>query len=427
MDNIEISSRRHSKIWLGVVFYFITLAVGFYAGRVWFVTQEISNEDGQVQVSKVINLYQKTRSESVEFDQFWQVWDKLKASYVDQPVSESDLFYGAIEGLVAGLNDPYSMYFPPEQASEFARDLAGEFEGIGAEVGMREGQITVIAPLPGSPAEIAGLKPGDKIFAIDDQETFGLALDEAVKLIRGEKGTIVKLTVTQNGIETLKEIEVTRNTINVPTIKLEMKSFGGAQDKDNNIAYLRIGYFNDKTWSEFDKAVRELLLKNPKGLILDLRSNPGGYLDTAISITSEWIEDGKIVSEKFNDEKENVHLTVGKHRLSDLKTIVLVDKGSASASEILAGALQDYGKATIVGEQTFGKGSVQDFEVLPDGSALKLTIARWYTPNGRQIDEGGISPDVVIEEMFTIVNTDEATGEVDYTDNGLEKAMEMLK
>ena len=417
-SNPRDSSAKKIPIFGTLVFFILVFGGGLFIGRVWSIQDQVVDENGAVEINKVLDLYSKTRSPEVDFKQFWDVWNLVKEKYVVQPVDDVDLFYGALQGLVAGLDDPYSVYFPPVEAEEFAKDLSGEFEGIGAEIGLRDGQLTVVAPLRGSPAEIAGLKPGDKIFAINGDDVFGVSLDEAVKKIRGKKGTEVALTVTQNGIETLKEVKIIRDTITVPTIDWEMK--------ENNIVYLHIAYFNQDTWQEFDKAVREFVLESPKGIVLDMRSNPGGYLDTSIAIGSEWINSGLVMREKFNDEKENTYITRGQHRLAEIKTVVLVDGGTASGSEIVAGALQDHGIAQIIGEKTFGKGSVQDFELLPDGSAIKLTVAKWFTPDGRQIDETGIMPDVIIEEMFTDIEVDEESGELDYVDNGLNKALEIL-
>src|SRR3989338_4277604 len=397
------------------------LAVGTYTS----VRDEILDSRGTVDIAKVINLYGKTRSNEVSFDQFWEVWDKVKRNYVDQPVSEVELFYGAISGLVAALGDPHSVYFPPVEAEEFARDLSGEFEGIGAEIGIRDNQLVIIAPLPGAPAEIAGLQAGDKVWAIDDEDTYGIKLDAAVAKIRGPRGTEVKLTVTHNGFETASDIVVVRDKITIPTVDWKM-----LPDSDS-IAYLRISYFNQDTWLDFDKSVREILRATPKGMILDLRSNPGGFLETAIDIASEWVKQGVVVREKNGDGYVVEHKSRGAHRLRDLPTVVLVDEGTASGSEIVAGALQDYGAAKLIGQKTFGKGSVQDFEVLFDGSGLKLTIAKWFTPKGRKIDGEGIVPDIVIEEMFAEVKSETANeaGEfevVEVKDKGLEKALELL-
>lgn len=409
--NTEVprNSRRGWLIFFTIALFF---TAGVLVGKIWQVKSLVSDDNGRVEIVKVLDLYSKTRSAEVKFSQFWDVWDKIKTKYVEQPVKDTDLFYGAIEGLVGGLDDPYSMYFPPTEAQEFVKDLEGEFEGIGAEIGMKDNQLTVIAPLQGSPAEKAGLKPGDQIYKINGEEAFGLKVDEAVRKIRGPKGTSVKLTIGREGEDKVLELTIMREVISVPTVVWEKKA--------NQIAYLRVSYFNGETFGQFDKAVKEILVYNPKGIILDLRSNPGGYLDTAVAVASEWIEKGDIVKEKFNSGEENKYPTIGKHRLVGIKTIVLVDENSASGSEIVAGALQDYNVATLLGNKTYGKGSVQDFEVLSDGSALKLTIAKWFTPKDRQIEKLGIVPDTEIKEMF--VKQDDGT----YKDAGLDMALEML-
>ncbi len=392
----------------------VAFVIGYFSGTAIATRNQVVDASGDINISKVVDLYGKSRSDQVSFDQFWKVWNTIKSNYVGQPVNEVDLYYGAIQGMVKGLDDPYSVYFPPKEAKEFADDLSGEFEGVGAEIGIREKQLIVIAPLPDSPAEKAGLKSGDKILAIGDEDTGDLTVEEAVQKIRGPKGTQVTLTISRDGWEKAEQRIITRDRINVPTIKWEMK--------ESNIAYLRINYFNQDTTSEFDKAVQEILVKAPAGVILDVRSNPGGYLDSAVTIASEWIKEGVIVRERFTTSEEKEYTTTGRHRLSDIPTVMLVDEGTASASEILAGALQDNGK-TLIGAQTFGKGSVQNFEVLSDGSALKLTIAKWFTPHDRGIDETGITPDVVLETMFE--ESQSVPGEV--KDLGLEKAIEVLK
>ncbi|PIR75526.1 MAG: hypothetical protein CO030_02870 [Candidatus Magasanikbacteria bacterium CG_4_9_14_0_2_um_filter_42_11] len=415
MDNYSGDQQHHTSWARRLGFVIVLLLVfggGTFFGSYFGVKQYVSGDNGQVEISKILDLYGKTRSEDVSFDQFWDIWNMVKAKHVDQPVSDVDLFYGAISGMVAGLDDPYSTFFPPAEAKEFARDLAGEFEGIGAEIGVHDGQLTIVAPLPQSPAEKAGLKAGDKIFAIEGKDTFDMTLEQAVLTIRGEKGTTVVLTISHDGLADVEDVSVIRDTITVPTVNWEMK--------EEKIAYMRLNYFNETTWPEFDKAVREILSAGAKGLVFDMRSNPGGFLQTSIDVASEWIDSGVIVSERFADEKSNGHQSRGKHRLSGMPTVVLVDGGTASGSEIVAGAIQDYGVGTIIGQQTFGKGSVQDFQVLPDGSALKLTIAKWFTPKDRAINGEGIAPDVVLDEMF--VTHDDGS----VTDVGVEKAMELL-
>jgi carboxyl-terminal processing protease len=411
---------KTKKIIISTLVACIIFVGGMYVGMMRGVSQSIIGESGEVDISKVIELYAKSRSPEVNFDQYWEIWDKVHANYVTQPVNDVDLFYSSIQGLVNGLNDPYSIYFPPEKASEFAKDLSGKFGGIGAEIGLRDGVVTVIAPLKDSPAQKAGLKSGDKIFSIDGQDTFELSLDEAISKIRGEEGTSVVLGITTNGFETLREVTITRQIINVPTVEWKTQ--------EGNIVYLRISYFNENTWTEFDKAVKEIVLSSPKGIILDMRNNPGGYLDASVKVAAEWVDGGVIVTERFNDGKEDAYdATLGKHRFAGIPTVVLIDEGTASGSEIVAGALQDYGIATIIGQTTFGKGSVQEFEILPDGSALKLTVAQWFTPKGRQINEKGIEPDQAIEEMFTQKEGTDGTREEDFVDNGLAQAIELLK
>ncbi|PIT86684.1 MAG: S41 family peptidase [Candidatus Magasanikbacteria bacterium CG10_big_fil_rev_8_21_14_0_10_43_6] len=399
--------------WVYIVGAIILFGAGYFFGGTASVYSDVTNDTGEVELARVIDLYQRTRSDQVSFDQFWKVWDMVKEQYVDQPVDDVDLFYAATAGLVDGLGDPYSVYFPPTEAKAFADDLSGEFEGIGAEIGIRDGLLTVIAPLPTSPAEQSGIRAGDIVFAIDGTEAFDMSVEEAVRLIRGPGGTSVVLTVRHLGSEVAEDITITRATISVPTISWDIY--------DGNIGYVQVSYFNEETLSEFDDAVQEILRKGPSGVVLDLRGNPGGFLDTSVRIASEWIESGAIVRERFQSGETSEYTSVGKHRLVSMPTVVLVDAGSASASEIVAGALQDYDAATIVGVQTFGKGSVQNFEILPDGSALKLTIAKWQTPDGREIDGEGITPDTIVEEVLP----GEEGG--DPKDMGLDVALEILR
>jgi carboxyl-terminal processing protease len=331
------------------------------------------------------------KSSSPDFDQdmFWHVWATIKKNYVNQPVEDKDLFYGALKGLVMGLDDPYSTFLEPEMAKEFLESMSGSFEGVGMEIGIKDGRLTVVAPLPHTPAFRAGLRAGDKIFAINGKDTSTMNLDEAVHLIRGPKGTPVVLTIWHPGENATEEVSIIRDVINIKTVSWELK--------ENQIAYLSITHFNEETWSEFKDIAQVIVRADPQGLIVDLRNNPGGYLDTAVKIAGYWIADEVAVFSKDSSGKETEYHASGKGELSHLPTIVLVNQGSASASEILAGALQDYDHAVILGEQTFGKGSVQELESLFDGSALKLTVANWYTPLGRFISEEGIVPDIKVE------------------------------
>lgn len=403
---------------LGII-AILLFGLGYMAGVSGDTYRNLVDESGNVEITKVVDLYSKTRSSDIEFDQFWDIWDMIKSRHVNQDINDVDLFYGALKGLVSGVDDPYTTYFPPEEAAAFAKDLSGEFEGIGAEVGIRDGRLTIIAPLPDSPAQQAGLEAGDKIFAIDGEDTFDRTLEDSISKIRGEKGTAVVLTVTKNGFDTVEEISVVRDTINIPTVRWEME--------EHDIAYLQLSYFNETTWREFDKAVKEILKADAKGIILDMRLNPGGFLDTSVQVASEWIPEGIIVKEQFADGSEHVLKTNGNHRLMDIPTVVIVDEGTASGSEIVAGALQDYDKATVIGTQSFGKGSVQDFQILSDGSAIKITIAEWFTPEGRAINGEGIAPDIIIEEMFVGEDPNQDISEENPAiDMAKQKAIELL-
>ncbi len=325
----------------------------------------------------------------VDFNIFWTVWRILQHNYVDVPINEPQLFYGAVKGMVASVGDPYTTFLDPETYEAFTKDFEGTFEGIGAEIGYIKEHLAIIAPLADSPAEKAGLQNGDFILKIDDRDTLGMSLDVAVKLIRGERGTPVKLTVLRENLEEPLEISIIRDTINVESVKWEIQ-------ENTGIGVISISHFNDDTLPLLREAAREMKSRSINKLILDLRNNPGGYLITAIDVASYWIDKDPILIERFNDGRERQYKGKGTPDFRDVETVVLVNRGSASAAEIVAGALQDYGMAKVVGVKTFGKGSVQMLEELKDGSALKLTIAKWLTPHRRSIDEEGIQPDVVI-------------------------------
>ncbi len=345
----------------------------------------------------------------VDFDLFWEVWNLVKRDYVHQPVADTKLFYGALSGIVSSVDDPYTVFFDPEMTKKFQEELQGSFEGIGAELGIKDKQLTIIAPLPGTPAEVAGLRAGDKILTIDEKDTTDMILDYAVSLIRGEKGTEVVLGIWREDWEKPKDIKIIRGKIEVSSVKWEMK---------NDFAYINIGHFNQDTRDKFSQTINELITKNPKGIILDLRNNPGGFLEMAVDVAGEWVEKNTVVIEQAPDGRREELKSDGLARLQNLKTVILINEGSASASEIVAGALQDYGKAILIGKKTFGKGSVQSLESLKDGSAVKITIAEWLTPKGRLIDKEGISPDEEVE--FTAE---------DYSANRdpqMEKAIEIL-
>lgn len=379
-------------VYLGFIAIILIFGAGFVVGQMWYVKKQVTTDGGTVVISKVLNLNRSlNRSKSVEFEQFWDVWDRISERYVKQPVNETDLFYGALQGLVYGLGDPYSAFFPPKEADDFAKSLSGEFSGIGAEIGVKESQLVVIAPLPGTPAERGGLKAGDKILAIDKLNTLGMDVTTAVGHIRGPSTSTVTLTILRDGWKKPNEFTIHRAVINIPAVLV--------QYKPGNVAHIRVMQFNENTGADFERALREVERREASGVVLDLRNNPGGYLEAAIEMASQWVPEGQpVVIEKFSGGDENTHRSTGRHRLTNMKTVVLVNGGSASASEIVAGALKDHKLATLIGEKTFGKGSVQDFETFPDGSALKITVAEWLTPGRHTINNTGITPDIEIKE-----------------------------
>lgn len=351
-------------------------------------------------------------SDDVDFNEFWEVWNHIRTQYVKQPVSEVKLFYGALAGMAASLEDPYSVFFEPVMAEKFNQELSGTFDGIGAEVGMKAERVTIVAPLPDSPAERAGIRSGDAVLAIDGVDTTGMTIDVAVSKIRGKRGTQVKLLLGRKGSKEPFEVLIIRAPIVVKSVRTEFKD-------SNKIAVIKITSFAEDTVRGFDKAIRDILNKGAKGIILDLRGNPGGYLDAGVSVTGEWVKNNVVLIERSADGTEKTYNSNGNARLEGLPTIVLVNEGSASASEILAGALQDYGRATLVGKKTFGKGSVQDYQQFGDGASLKLTIAEWLTPKGRFIDKIGIEPDVPVELTEEDYNADR--------DPQMDKALELLE
>ena len=416
------SSRSKGNVFKGIAITVLALilaaicfAAGMYLAGENEVVKELANQE-VVFLGKILGKYSQAPegklTQDVDFNLFWDVWDILKEEHVDRDqLNEKEMFYGALRGLVASLGDPYTVFMNPQIAQEFEEDLAGTFEGIGAQIGIKNDILTIIAPLEDMPAEKAGLRAGDKVYAIDDVSTAGITIDEAVRKIRGPKDSQVTLTISRDGLDEVEDITITRGVIIVKSVKTELR--------DDNIFVIKITNFNDDTMQLFNQAVQEAVKQNPAGIIFDLRNNPGGYLETAIEVASEWVEEGVIVIEKFSEERKYEYLARGRARLKDYPTVVLVNQGSASASEIVAGALQDYGKATIVGMQTFGKGSVQTLEDLKDGSSVKITVAKWLTPHGRSISEEGIAPDVEVDLTNEDYDADK--------DPQMDKAIELLK
>lgn len=327
-------------------------------------------------------------TQNPDFDLFWEVWKDVKNDHVGQPVNEEKILYGAITGIVAGLDDPYSAYFTPEQSQGFMDEINGEFEGIGAEVSIKNNALVVVTPLPDSPAMKAGVQPGDRIVSIDGVDTQTLSLNEAVGKILGEKGTTVTLLL-QRGAQEPFEMTITRDRIHVDSVTGETLTVD-----DKRITYIKIKQFNKDTYPLFSAIAAQITIDRPDGIIIDLRNNPGGYLDSAVDVVSEFVSDGTpVVYERKSDGKDVAYKTDGSPKLTGFTTVVLMNPGSASASEIVAGALQDYEKATVIGTTSFGKGTVQDVRTYSDGSTLKLTIAQWLTPQKKVIDKTGVVPE----------------------------------
>lgn len=368
-----------------LLFFLITFSGGFFIGESRAARKLVPS--GEARVAGQGSLSSSVAKE-IDFKNFWDIWNLSKEKFYKQPVSDQDLYYGALKGLVSGLKDPYSVYFDPEEAKKFNEDLNESFVGIGAQIGIKDDKLTVIAPLENSPASQAGIKSGDWIVTINDVETIGMSVEEAVSKIRGEEGTEVKLQISRKGLDALKEMKIIRKKITVDSVKWKIE--------DGNIMMISISTFNGDTNALFGNAIQDALSKNVKGIILDLRSNPGGLLTSAVDVASAWVGYDQIVSEK-GKTSANTFNGVTAPRLNGIPTVVLVDGGSASASEIVSGALQDYGYAKLVGTKTFGKGSVQDYQDLPDGSAIKITVAEWFTPKGRNINKTGIEPDIKVE------------------------------
>lgn len=342
-------------------------------------------------------------------DLFWETWDTVHEKYVDEDeVQDQDLIYGAIKGMVNALGDPYSGFMTPEENRQFMQDMQGSFEGIGAEIGIRNGILTIIAPLEGMPAEKAGLKAGDKVIKVEDELTAEMTLDDAVRKIRGPKNTPVTLTVLRDNES--HEITITRGKIDIKSVKFEML--------ENNIAYIDLNGFLQDTNYEFSIAAGKILVLKPKAIILDLRNNPGGYLDQAINVASWFVDKNSVVTiEDFGNNEQKEHKANGNAGLQDYNLVVLVNQGSASGSEILAGALRDLRGVQLIGEKTFGKGSVQEIENLENQSSLRISVAKWLTPSGHCIHEKGLEPDIEILD-------DPETEDID---EQLEKAINFFK
>ncbi|PIR70079.1 MAG: hypothetical protein COU46_03340 [Candidatus Niyogibacteria bacterium CG10_big_fil_rev_8_21_14_0_10_42_19] len=394
----------------------ILILVVFWAG----IFVGASQKDA---IEKVTNLFNKETSKPAEIDfyPFWQTWSLLEDKYVaDEDLNENDMVWGAIQGMVSSLGDPYTVFLPPIDNEYFKSEVRGNFEGVGMEIGIRQDILTVISPLKNTPAYRAGVKAGDKIIEIDDRSTLNMTIEEAVRLIRGPKGSKVALTIIRENTEEPLELDIIRDTIQIPIIETETKERTAENNKpieDEEIFVIRLFSFSENSSDAFRVAVRELYESGKKKLILDLRNNPGGYLQSAVDISSWFLPPGKIVvREVYSDGEEKIHRSKGYDMFTHIPVVILVNRGSASASEIVAGALKDHGVVKLVGEKTYGKGSVQELVPVTQDTSLKVTVARWLTPNGTSISKEGLEPDIYVEPS-----------EDDEGDAQLKKAIEILK
>ncbi len=339
-----------------------------------------------------------------------EAWSTLQKHYINSgELSDEELMYGAVSGMVDAVDDPHTQFLTPDDTKKFLENVSGEFEGVGMRIGMRGGQLTVIAPIEGTPADKAGVKAGDTIVEINGTSTSDVTLDEAVTRIRGPKGTTVTLTIFREAWEETREVPIERGAIEIPSMRWEMK--------DGNVAYIKLHHFSRILDSDFREAAVEIEESNADRIVVDVRNNPGGFLEVSQRVAGWFLPRGSVVAvEEFADGSTEQYRSPGPGRLSDYPVTVLINEGSASASEILAAALRDNAGAQLVGKQSFGKGSVQEVKELSGNASLKVTIARWLTPEGELIEEGGLTPDITVEQ-------DDETEE----DDQLQRALEVIQ
>jgi carboxyl-terminal processing protease len=350
------------------------------------------------------------------FKPFWKAWELVHELYVDQPVDDVVLMRGAIKGMMESLGDEHSSYLDPEMLERFNAVLDGaEYEGIGAWVDLTKDYLTIVSPMPDSPAEKAGLRPGDKVIAINGEDMTGKDAAYARQLVLGPEGSTVRLTILRQGVEEPFDVEVKRAAIVTPSVSARML--------DDNIGYIELFTFGDSTYEELQKALKELMSQNPRGIVLDLRNNGGGYRDTAVEVASQFVSQSPIMLEEFGDGRKEAFDAKRGGLATQVPLVVLINEGSASASEIVAGAIQDYKRGYLVGMTSFGKGSVQNFINLDDDQgAVRVTIARWLTPLGRQINGVGLQPDFPVE----ITEEDLAAGRDPQLDQAVKVLLEKL-
>ncbi len=379
--------KKGNRVFFSLFLIIASLSFGYYLGKNQY-SLKVNKEEYKIEVKNK----QPQKYSNVDMTLFWEVWETLNTKHLDKPFNPQVLVRGAIKGLVKSVGDPYTVYLEPQENESFDETIRGTYEGIGAELTTDGDFVMVVAPFDDSPAQKAGIRPKDKIIKVDETNVIGMELPDVVKLIKGPKGTQVKLTILREGSDPF-ELEITRDSIVLTTVRKEFK--------EDNIAYIRISRFGETTNKEWDDAVKSLILENPdfNSVILDLRSNPGGLLLSAVHVASEFIPKGVVVREEYSDGTKSAIKVDHKGLLIGKKLIILVDQGSASASEILSGALREKADAKLVGTKTFGKGTVQSPIDYPDGSGLNITVGKWLTPDNYWVHKKGLEPDV--EVTFT--------------------------
>ncbi|OGV91835.1 hypothetical protein A3A66_02510 [Microgenomates group bacterium RIFCSPLOWO2_01_FULL_46_13] len=412
------------KLGLGLLLVIVGFGGGYFFGlrqTTW----------GSKPLVRLVNYEPPVEYQDLDFALFWEVWQRLEKNYLDTTkIDPEKMVYGAIKGMTAALGDPYTVFLPPEENQQAKEDLNGEFGGVGIELGYIKGQLAVMAPLENTPSKQAGIKAGDLILHIKDEkknlniDTIGLSLQEAVTYIRGPKGQAVILTLYRQGKGDF-EVNLIRDKIMVPSVELDLGSWGDTgwqESAAGDIAWLKLYRFGENTQSQWDEAVTTIIRNRShlEGIVLDLRNNPGGYFQGAIDVASEFIADGVIVQQQGKSDQETFSVQ-RRGKLIDLPLVVIINKGSASASEILAGALRDRLDVKLVGERSFGKGTVQDAVDLRNNSGLHITIARWLLPDGDWIHDEGLAPD--IEVSLPEATEDQPEPE----DTQLKRAIEELK
>ncbi|MFH1826816.1 MAG: S41 family peptidase [bacterium] len=405
-----MKSKNITKVILTIAFFIFTFGVGFKIGEYKGLTY--SNYQNNVK--------------NIDFNLFWQTWDELEKKFVDKSkIDTTKMFYGAIKGMVASVGDPYTFFLTPDENKETKNDLSGKFTGIGAQLGLKDSNIIIIAPLKDSPAIKAGIKPGDIIKAVDGESTDGWTLIQAVSKIRGKEGTEVTLTVSRNEKKDIK-IKIIRAEIKVSSVEYELEKNVACKENCQQVGYIKINQFGENTNQEWNEAVNfiteNIKQDKIKSLILDLRDNPGGFLESSVYIASEFLEKNKlVVKQESSDGNNKNYYSTRDGLLQETSVVILINGGSASASEILAGALRDYKVATLVGVKTFGKGSVQEALDLKKGAGLHVTVAKWILPNNEWINGKGLKPGK--EVTLDIKNGNTLTRDQDIQ---LETAIEML-